>query len=369
MLTRDPKNPELWRYDFRVSAKRLRGRFPAQDKRAAQREYERIKVEARRNAPARRSSSDHTMKDLHELDLERGMRMNVTDAQLRTISRKWAHLLRVFGPERPIYRITPKHIAEYVEVRQTEGVCGNTVRREISYLYRALKIAKRKEWIRDVPEADIEAWGPRSREKNKGKEHDPAILAAFLRALPQEHRDFYLVALLTGARAGELERMTPEQIEPAPVTARVRAQLRIDEYGADGTRRAKTGSRVVGLHDHALEALNRHRRGPSDPIFGEDPKDRQRRAYAARKACRAIGYDRTITLRDMRHAFATTVANEASVLTARDALGHTSVSTTNIYAHARRAKVLDASFHVASLLEDAPEMDNTKRTLALNLAE
>ena len=91
--------------------------------------------------------------------------------------------------------------------------------------------------------------------------------------------------------------MTSEWVEPAPQGVGVAAFIRIPAGAAKNRR-----ERVVGLTRPALEIIQRriNENPKTETVFSQE---NHKRAFWG--AAKRIGYDKHITLRDLRHTFGT----------------------------------------------------------------
>jgi hypothetical protein len=163
-------------------------------------------------------------------------------------------------------------------------------------------------------------------EKQRGKYHPPEILRAWLEAMHPDARDAATFALLTGLRAAEIARVSAQWIDPVPahalVTDGVVAILRVPAASAKNRK-----ERQVALTAEAMDVIKKR--------LAEDPKRElifgavlHRKAFETARG--KIGYERSITLRDLRHTHAS-IGAAVSVHGTRDALGHGRLSVTDRY--------------------------------------
>jgi integrase len=270
-----------------------------------------------------------TLGKLYDLERERWKLEDVGQGQQRAVAYSWRPVLEHFGAGLPVGELSSKDVRAYIAARREvvkpsgKQICGSTIAREVQALKRGLQLAIDDELIPAHPVLAmrrVARWGNPSREEKSGKVHERSVLIAFLRELPEDVRAYYVVALLTGLRAGELMRLEPRNIDGGILNLR-----------AEQTKTRQ--SAVIPLAEAAQRALISQCDGKAsdEPIFPQTLVNY--RQYQSRRACRVIGYDRTITARDMRHAHATAIVREADMATARDACRHASTTTTSRYVH------------------------------------
>jgi integrase len=303
------KRGDIWWTQFKSGGERVRHSCGAGDRKAALVEAARLKVEYARVAPRRGACQ---MSQLAAADIARARGDGVVDAWAQTLENVyWRNLLKHFGADRDPGTLTYDEVDGYVGVRRRKDR-GQTVRREIQALKRGIEIAIRRQWLERPPCPFPKVRSDPPDRQQAGKWHDPEVLRRWLAEIDPKARDAITFALLTGVRSRELSRVRSDWIEELPegVFLHIPAEA------------AKTGKeRLVPLSADAHELLKRCK------AFGTVC---HRRTMVA--AARRIGYDRDITLRDLRHVFAT-LAEKHDRKAAQDALGHTTERMTIRYLH------------------------------------
>lgn len=290
------------------------------------------------------------------LDIERAAADGTTQHHQAALLYQWAQITRLLGADSEPRSITYETVQRYVAARRAEGAMGQTVVREVQALKRACAEAHERGWMPVVPRR----WPSVRRDpvgaKRTGKLHPPSIIAQWLEALPEDARDKAEVAALTSLRDAELGRVTAQWIEPAPDGAGVPALLRVPARSSK-SRRVRP---PLPLVQRALDILKRRIAAlppdaPSDtPLLPGNHK----RAY--RTARKAIGYEPTISHRDLRHTWATLGTAAAGVHAARDVLGHTSLATTSRYVHGTLESGITAALAVEALVGRVDSAEEAK---------
>lgn len=335
-----------WWTRFKVRGRSIRRSTGTEDQSEARQAAAAIEAEARRAAG--RGGSVPTgggplIAELATADIAAAQARGVTAQTVETLTIHWRAIrwAEAFGGGHGRAGvITTAALQAYATERRSTGTRGQTIRKELSYLRRALVAARGRGERISIPEPWPVVRSDAPHPSRRGREIPPERLAPFLRELPDDGlRDTYAIALLTGLRAEEIHRLTLAWVEPAPAGAPVAGVLRVPAHGSK-TRRA----RVVGLPEPALAILQRRPQESIDtPAF---PRfDRRETVLAAAKRA---GLAFAPTLRDCR----TTHASLAAYLTGdaravQAAMGHTDLKTTDGYMRSTLLRTLAVSAAVA----------------------
>jgi integrase len=295
------------------------------------------------------------------LDVERAIALGADEkTRIPTIEHEWSRVIRVLGDVHPRV-VTESSLNAYVSERRKSGVSSSTIRRELRGLRRGLEIAQRNGWVIALPRfPDVGRHIPTAR--GRGKLHDPNILREWFLAIEcDETRDEAMMALLTGMRSAEIKRLRPSWVELTPPGSSVPAMLRVPATDAKSRK-----ERIAGLPEAVLAIVRARATEADAPIFSGADHKKERAG-----ACRRIGYQRSITLRDLRHTHATLAAVATGDAAAvQSALGHSDLATTQRYLSTTLART--ASVAAAVSLELAavatchigaatPNLDTEKR--------
>ncbi len=334
-----------WWFDFFVGATRIRRSTGTTSRRVAARIAREAYDAARRGAeelervsPAVNNGDDLAM--LAGLDVAEAVGRGVGEKQRESVLNCWAHLCRLLGADLAPHKLDHDKVLFYVAQRRQEKARGQSIRKEIQALKRGLKIARRrgsvKEMLADWPTVRSDP----PRKAQAGKLHPPEVIGAWLSQLKELHPRAWQqaqVAVGTGLRATELRRIEWSWVEDAPPGLGVGALLRVPAEAA----KTRT-ERVVGLTPTTLDALRAALSDTDAAWEGRLMESQHRRAFKA--AATAVGYPRTITLRDLRHCYATWAAQgTGDAAAAQAALGHSELRVTQRYLTATLDRVAQAS--------------------------
>lgn len=293
------------------------------------------------------------MKAASVADLLEKQHAGVSGLHSSRLEALWVVLLRGAGPDTPLADIDAAWLRSY-EGRRRSGrknpdgewiekpVRGQTIVREFGLIKRALTWAQVKGHdIRPPnPWPKVKRDPPDS--KRSGKYREPLLVREFLALLDQEARDEVAVVAMTGLRWAEIKRLRFDWIEPSPRDWASPALVRLP---ADGTK-TRT-ARVVGLSSPALAIVERRKSKATGPLVFTSQDHRKQRETAAR----ALGLDSNITLRDLRHTFASLALRETGDPTAvMRAMGHTDLRMTEHYLSSPLERTTSIGSAVSSLL-------------------
>lgn len=225
------------------------------------------------------------------------------------------HFIDFFGPWA---KLTAADLERYKAHRLAEGVKSKTVNNELIFIrtthgehgshpFRAVRNLK----VKDAKDARFLA---------------PEEARRLVEAADEDFRDYIWGYLYTGARKNELTGMVWADIDMR------RKVLRLQNYKTAG-RQPHDKWRHVPIHPHLAEVLAaRKRAGLSVPFPAPDnPNNLRIRLITTAKRAGIQGLTR---IHDLRHAFAGALASKGvSLYVIQKLLGHTSIVTTQIYAH------------------------------------
>lgn len=347
-LYRRPGSRHWWTR-IKVRGKTIRRTTGTEDQSEARAKAAEIEAAERKAAGSSRpapTGGGPLIAELATADIEAAKARGVASATVDTLTIHWRALRwsdAFGGGHGRAGVVTRASLQAYALERRATGTRGQTIRRELRYLRRALVAARERG--ESVPV--IEPW-PTVRSDaphptRRGREIPPHLVSRFVAELPADGlREVYAFALLTGLRAEEIHRLTLAWVEGAPAGAPLPGVLHVPAHGAK-TRR----SRVVGLTESALAILQRL--GTSDldaPVFA-----RQDRRVTVRLAAKRAGMAFAPTLRDCRTTHASLAAyTTGDAKAVQAALGHTDLGTTNGYMRSTLLRTLGVAASVEAIV-------------------
>jgi len=249
----------------------------------------------------------------------------------------------------PLRGVTRAQLLRYLGALAQSGASARTSARRLSALRQFFRYAVREGWSVGDPTAEVAS--PRLGRplpKSLTEAEVEALLAAPDLATPEGFRDRVMLELLyaTGLRVSELVSLQPEQVNLSQGAVRV--------TGKGGKER------LVPMGDEAQRWLTRFLAGPRQELLGErlcnalfptrrgNGMTRQAFWYRVRRHAVTAGIRKHLSPHTLRHAFATHLVNHgADLRVVQLLLGHSNLSTTQIYTHVarERLKVLHARHH------------------------
>jgi integrase/recombinase XerD len=233
------------------------------------------------------------------------------------------------------------YLASLVDQR----VQPRTSARRLSSLRQFYQLAVREHWLSEDPSALIEA--PklgRPLPKSLSEQDVEALLMAPDVETPEGERDRCMLELLyaTGLRVSELVSLQVNEVSLSQGLVRVIGKggkerlVPMGEEAADWLRRFNAGGRTELLKGQPCDAFFPTRRGHA--------MTRQAFWYRIKKHATTAGIKTELSPHTLRHAFATHLINHgADLRVVQLLLGHSSLSTTQIYTHVARERL--ASLH------------------------
>ena len=234
-------------------------------------------------------------------------------------------------------------LLEYLAWRVGRGAKPRSTARQLSTFRRFYRYLLREGRIPEDPTAQIEMPRIGQRLPHSLTEADvESLLAAPDVSQPLGHRDRTMLELLyaTGVRVSELVNLRLSQVNLNQGVLRIIGK---------GDR-----ERLIPLGDEAQDWLHKFVPGPraeilagrqTDYLFPTrrgGPMTRQSFWYLIRRHARTAGIAKKLSPHTIRHAFATHLLNHgADLRVVQLLLGHSDVSTTQIYTHVARERMKD----------------------------
>ena len=298
------------------------------------------------------------MKELADTDLieqfsdvlwmERGLSRNTLDAYQSDLH-KFAQWLQIRRDRRRLLSVCREDLLEYLMLQYRAGKKPRSIARLLSCLRQFYQNALRRGLITTDPTTRIDA--PRLGRplpKTLTENEVECLLGAPDIDKPEGFRDRAMLEILyaTGLRVSELVGLNLGQLDL------VRGLVRVVGKGGK--------ERLVPLGEDAVEWLEQFISGARLMLLGEQVcsevfptrrgsgMTRQAFWYRIRKHAKSAGIDRQLSPHTLRHAFATHLINHgADLRVVQMLLGHSNLSTTQIYTHVarERLKIIHAKHH------------------------
>jgi integrase/recombinase XerD len=272
--------------------------------------------------------------------MERGLSANTLAAYRADLTalERWLdeHEVDLLGAQRG-------DILSFMASRVQAGARPRSTARQLSSFRRFYRYFVREGSLREDPTAQIEMPKVgRSLPRSLTEEEVEALLAAPAVADPLGHRDRTMLEVLyaTGLRVSELVNLTLAQVNLN------QGVLRIVGKG-DRERLIPLGEEAVQwvqqfLHGPRIEILLERQTDYLFPTRRGDRMTRQAFWHIIKRYARKAGVEKELSPHTLRHAFATHLLNHgADLRVVQMLLGHSDLSTTQIYTHVARERLKD----------------------------
>lgn len=272
--------------------------------------------------------------------MERGLSPNTLAAYRADLTAllRWLDARRV-----PVVRTTRAEVLAFIAARVAAGARPRSTARQLSSFRRFFRFMVREGEVGDDPTAQIAM--PkigRSLPKSLTEDEVEALLAAPAVADPLGHRDRTMLEVLyaTGLRVSELVNLKHSQVNANQGVIRIVGK---------GNR-----ERLIPLGEEAVRWLAEFVDGPRTEILLERQTDylfptrrgdrmtRQAFWHIIKRYAKKAGVEKELSPHTLRHAFATHLLNRgADLRVVQMLLGHSDLSTTQIYTHVARERMKD----------------------------
>lgn len=279
--------------------------------------------------------------------MERGLSANTLAAYQSDLRTFAVWLSRERG--RGLAAAQRSDLLDYLALLSRQGRKPRSSARLLSCLRQFFQHLLRQGTITDDPSARVEA--PklgRPLPRTLTETEVESLLEAPDTGDPRGHRDRTMLEVLyaTGLRVSELVGLTPQQV------SLVQGVVRVTGKGGK--------ERLVPLGEEAISWLRDYLRGPRGDLLGgrlcdylfptrrSDCITRQAFWQLIKRYALEAGIDKSLSPHTLRHAFATHLLNHgADLRVVQMLLGHSDLSTTQIYTHVarERLKQLHARHH------------------------
>ena len=249
------------------------------------------------------------------------------------------HLYPVFAGK-SLSNIHSTTIRAYINQRKSEDAAASTINKEVGLMSSAITYA-RKEWGRSFtnPVLGNRVQEPEGRVRWISREEAQALIASASHEPRAPHLpDFLRLALHTGMRRGEMLGLEWRRVD-----------LRSDLIYLDAKHTKTNSRRSIPLNSAARDALLGCARFRSEHcpdcqwVFAHrDGCQIRDIKHSFTSACRRAGIE-DFRIHDLRHTCAAWLVQAGVPLDrVRDLLGHSSIATTEIYAHLAPENVREA---------------------------
>lgn len=224
------------------------------------------------------------------------------------------------------------YIRTYKPKKARRTCTNNGVMKHLSRLMKIVNLSIRMEWLEKDPFKNYKLrFVKNERDYLTERELDLIDATSFMTIGLERVKDIFLFSCYTGLSFIDIKELHPNQI-----------LIGIDGNKWINTKRAKTNESVkIPLLPRAKEILNKYKEemeltGELLPVYSNQKTNKNLKEIA--KAC---GIHKNITFHVARHTFATTVtlSNGVPIETVSKLLGHTKLTTTQIYARVLQKKV------------------------------
>jgi integrase/recombinase XerD len=270
--------------------------------------------------------------------MERGLSQNTLGAY-RADLLALAQRLEQYGAN--LVGAVHRDVVDYINWRQDCGAKPRSTARQLSSFRRFYRYLLREGYIAKDPTADIAM--PkigRALPQSLTEAEVDALLAAPNVSEPLGHRDRAMLEVLyaTGVRVSELINLTVTQLNLNQGVLRIIGKgdrerlIPLGDEAQDWLREFIGGPRVEILLERQTEFLFPTRRG--------DRMTRQAFWHIIKRYAKKAGINKRLSPHTVRHAFATHLLNNgADLRVVQLLLGHSDVSTTQIYTHVARERM------------------------------
>lgn len=144
-----------------------------------------------------------------------------SEGTLNMYRTKFGHLVRIFGEDYPLRKLTTVRVGDYISQRRSEGAGQSTIYRETVALSQMLKQARHaRAWDGDPKSLMPLEWSPKYTPR---KHHlTPDQVRQLMAEMTEEQRAWTAFVIATSARYSEAQRGEPEDFDPSLMVCRVR---------------------------------------------------------------------------------------------------------------------------------------------------
>lgn len=267
------------------------------------------------------------------------IKQNRSAAYYNSVAISLKHLTDYFGIQRSIQSIGLKEVESFLTYLQRKVVKGYRV------YYRTLKAAFNKaiDWGYVKENYFLKVKLPKKQRVNPAYIDERQLLLICQKIEVDVVKEISILGFYTGMRLNELVNLTWRNVN---LTTRI-----ITVGDEDFTTKGRN-QRYIPICDEALTSiLSQRERRKAIPIGNAivfckpngKPYTGDFISKRFKSACKAAGTDKAIHFHSLRHSFASNLAQKGvSLYTIKELLGHSSISTTEIYSHLNMDSLKDA---------------------------
>lgn len=268
------------------------------------------------------------------------IKQNRSAAYHKSVINSLKHLTDFFGSQRPIQTIGLKDIEGFIShlQRKVKKPVSHSVSRGEGYrvYVRTLKAAFNKavDWNYVKENYFMKVKLPKKQQVNPAYISSTQLAVISMQIENRTIQDLVTFAFYTGMRLNEIVNLTWRNVN---------LSTRIITVGDEEFTTKGRNQRYIPICDEALTSILNQRENEkiipigSNYVFSKPSGEKYTGDYfskAFKKACRAAGIDKSIHFHSLRHSFASNLAQKGvSLYTIKELLGHSSISTTEIYSH------------------------------------
>lgn len=249
-------------------------------------------------------------------------------------------------------------LANYYPKGHPKAMKQNTVMKHLQRLRKITTLAYHLEWSEKDP---FIRWKPTYEKTHRGflSANELSNLENYIFSIErlERVRDLFVFSCYTGISYVDIMQLTPDNIH-----------LGIDGNNWIITKRQKTKSSVkVPLLETAAELVKKYADHPmtmvSHTLFPKITNEKLN--FYLKEVALACGITKNLTFHMARHTFATTITltNGVPIETVSKMLGHTKITTTQIYARVIESKVSDDMKKLRDILENKKDQNDTNRNI------
>lgn len=258
------------------------------------------------------------------------IKQNRSNAYYVSVCSSFKHLTEFFGCGKSIQSIALKEVEQFVLYLQRK------VKKGFRVYYRTIKAAfnKAKDWGYVKENYFQKVKLPKKQQVNPVFLNIDQLSAICDHLKNETIKDIVVFAFYTGMRLDEIVNLRVKNVD---------LQNKVITVGDDCFTTKERNQRFIPISDETLGTiLSQQKRKKVIPInkaylFCKDDGKRFTGDYISKRfklACKTVGADQAIHFHSLRHSFASNLVQKGVPLyTIKELLGHSSISTTEIYSH------------------------------------